>query len=509
MPQFDGPNLLITLDDPTGGVLNISVEADLYSDWKEWTLGNYFFNTENDVNGTTERITYTNHSLHTGQDIVYTNEGGTENIGLTNGATYWVRYIDRNTFELYDTKANSENDPSTVGRIDLTASGVGLGETHKIDADNAKFLAAFRTIGGDPLTPGVDAGPYFFLQNDVGWRIISSDENQTINYQGNLVAEDSSIPLIVETPGRTVLHLGLQPVTQRVDEILTSTQLGVYGGAVYIDTKGQGTPGVTYPIGTESVPVSNLADALTIASTYGFSRFILRGFVTFVSAPGDVLWTGAGTDSTIALNGQDVSGTHFEDLTVSGTVATITDEIIMDGCIINSLTNFSGTLLNCGLNGTITLASGDTRMYNCYSHIPGASSPVIDANSQTGINLTVRGYNGGIRLNNFTQSDTVGTLGMNTGKINISASCTAFSDLQVRGVATLNNESAVAAGLDKVIDTKSLVDATDLMLIRQMVAGNATVSVDDLTVTVYDEDNVTVLATFSLSADGRIRTRTS
>jgi hypothetical protein len=39
-----------------------------------------------------------------------------------------------------------------------------------------------------------------------------------------------------------------------------------------------------------------------------------------------------------------------------------------------------------------------------------------------------------------------------------------------------------------------------------MLAGRAVVSVDDLTVTIYDEDDVTVLKTFDISADGRIRT---
>jgi hypothetical protein len=40
-----------------------------------------------------------------------------------------------------------------------------------------------------------------------------------------------------------------------------------------------------------------------------------------------------------------------------------------------------------------------------------------------------------------------------------------------------------------------------------MTSGNATISPDNLSVTVYDEDGITVLATFSLSADGKIRTR--
>lgn len=524
MTHFNGPQLLITLDAPTAGVLNLSVEINLYSEWKEWVLGKYLFNTETDVNGTTERITYTDHSLHTGQRIFYYNEGGAENIGLVDGTAYYIRADDasgdRNTFELYDTQANAENSPSTVGRLDLTASGVGNGETHRISADNAKFVDAFRTIGGDPLTPGVEAGGYFFLQNQAipaanplpardGWRIISTDADQTINYQGNLVGEDSSLPIINVTTGRSVLHLGLQPVTQRVDEILTQTQITTYRGRIAIDTLGGGTPGTEFPIGTESVPVDNLADALTISANTGFKEFLLRGPLTFTVDPGNTEWTGWGTDSSIAFNGRDISGAHFNDMTVSGSIVTPTDHILFDTCEIGNLTNFFGTMANCELNGTIVLASGTTRLYNCVSSIPGASSPVINGNNLTGLDLSLRGYNGGIRLINFTQNDSTITLGMNTGKINIDASCTNFGDLQARGVATLNNESAVPAGLTKVINTESLVDATDLMLTRQMVAGNATVSVDDLTVTVYDEDATTVIATFSLSADGRIRTRTS
>jgi len=213
MTHFNGPTTTITLDVPTIGVLALSVETNLYSEWKEWVIGKYLFNTENDVNGTTERITYIDHSLHTGQSVIYYVDLGSENIGLVDGTEYFIRADDasgdRDTFELYDTKANAEAGPATTGRLDLTASGVAAGEQHRIAADNSKFMAAFRTIGGDELTPGVDAGPYFFLQNgtlaDVipqgSWRIISTDEDQTINYQGNLVAEEADEEIIIVTPG--------------------------------------------------------------------------------------------------------------------------------------------------------------------------------------------------------------------------------------------------------------------------------------------------------------------
>jgi hypothetical protein len=83
-------------------------------------------------------------------------------------------------------------------------------------SDNAKYLPAFRVIGGDPLTPGINAGSYFFLQNNDGWRIQAGNKDHTIYYTGNLAPEDSTLPVIVDTPGYTVTHLGLQPITQVV-----------------------------------------------------------------------------------------------------------------------------------------------------------------------------------------------------------------------------------------------------------------------------------------------------
>ncbi len=84
---------------------------------------------------------------------------------------------------------------------------------------NSRFPLAFRaSVGGDPLTPGLDAGAYFFLQNQLGWRIRPAEENATITLEGNLIAEDTTLPVVVPTVGAfTVLILGLQPITQNAD----------------------------------------------------------------------------------------------------------------------------------------------------------------------------------------------------------------------------------------------------------------------------------------------------
>jgi len=80
---------------------------------------------------------------------------------------------------------------------------------------NRKYPPAFRTIGGDPLSPVINAGAYFFLQNDLGWRIKPPEEDITIYLSGNLAAEDSSIDMFIPTTGTfTTALIGLQPVTQ-------------------------------------------------------------------------------------------------------------------------------------------------------------------------------------------------------------------------------------------------------------------------------------------------------
>ena len=105
-----------------------------------------------------------------------------------------------------------------------------------VRAGNAAFPAAFRPLGGDPLTALINAGSYFFLNNTVGWRIKPPEEDITIYLTGNLAVEDVSLPAFVPTDGNfTTAILGLQQVTQGVElsEPPTVGQItaGVWGDA--------------------------------------------------------------------------------------------------------------------------------------------------------------------------------------------------------------------------------------------------------------------------------------
>ena len=59
-----------------------------------------------------------------------------------------------------------------------------------LEDDNSKWLAAFRSFGGDPTTTNQNAPSYFFLINN--W--IVKIENLNVTIQDNLYSDDYDIP---------------------------------------------------------------------------------------------------------------------------------------------------------------------------------------------------------------------------------------------------------------------------------------------------------------------------
>ncbi len=68
-------------------------------------------------------------------------------------------------------------------------------------SDNAKFVPAFATVGGDEISVGQQVAPYFFCRNDLGWRIKMPDADGEIILSGNLFPRDSTQGLYEQSPG--------------------------------------------------------------------------------------------------------------------------------------------------------------------------------------------------------------------------------------------------------------------------------------------------------------------
>ena len=88
----------------------------------------------------------TAHNFVTGDAVVYSKNGGSATIGLTEGTTYYARYNDPDTLYLYDTAAHAIAGGGT-GLMDLTTNGT---ETHQLNP--IRYVAGSATgtiVGGD------------------------------------------------------------------------------------------------------------------------------------------------------------------------------------------------------------------------------------------------------------------------------------------------------------------------------------------------------------------------
>lgn len=109
---------------------------------------------------------------------------------------------------------------------------------------NRAYPKAFRPLGGDPLTPALNAGSYFFLQNDVGWRLRPPEEDIIVLLTGNLAGEDSLLPLFIPTTGAyTAAIIGIQPITQGVNALSSAGVTTAVWGALTSANQGVGTFG--------------------------------------------------------------------------------------------------------------------------------------------------------------------------------------------------------------------------------------------------------------------------
>ncbi len=73
------------------------------------------------------------------------------------------------------------------------------------DSDNAKYATAFDVTGGDPIPGGALISGSYFLRNDLGWRIQTTDADQEVTLNGNLYPRDGTITAFKARPARKVL----------------------------------------------------------------------------------------------------------------------------------------------------------------------------------------------------------------------------------------------------------------------------------------------------------------
>lgn len=100
--------------------------------------------------------------------------------------------------------------PAGVSEIDAKVDLYSDWKAWVKTGTNCRYPLAFDTTGGDPTTATGEVSPFFFLRNDLGWRIRPAEESANVTIVGNLYGRDPALPMVVPTSGSWTVLLILE-----------------------------------------------------------------------------------------------------------------------------------------------------------------------------------------------------------------------------------------------------------------------------------------------------------
>lgn len=287
------------------------------------------------------------------------------------------------------------------------------------------------SIGGNDLGDGISLDGYFFIRNDLGWRVIPADIDHALVVDGNGYGFDPSTAVYLPRSGRTITIRERQSSRSQVIQADASLleASSAFNGFVWYDPASPDS-GTTFPIGTSVQPVNNFTDAMSISRTYGLQGIRVLGDLTLTEDAVGYEFVGSTISAaTVTLNGFDVMGSAFRIVTVTGDGTGSTGDYILREALAENLNGFRGLMVGSGLIGTLTL-SGDATIADSWSQEPGNLSPVLDYNGM-GHNAQLRRWTGSVDARNMV-TGSVSTFDLAPGRLILDASCTG-GDVKVRG----------------------------------------------------------------------------
>lgn len=298
------------------------------------------------------------------------------------------------------------------------------------ESDNTKYLAAFRTFGGDPTIPGQFAPRYFFLIN--GWQVVVQT-NEDVEFGVNLYNDNVGVSPFIVSSGSSVTNRNSDavvvddPIAQAID----------YGGIVNVNPN-IGVTGTTYPIGTLGLPVSNIIDAKSIATSRGIIQYHIYGSVSGNTDLHDsIVFGGNITDTFLFDPNYNYSGTTFQKMVLTGYQK---GAIAADDCIIDSgFSGMSGNFQNCGLRGDVYFQNGvSCDFFDGASQVPGFDSPRLFLNND--VRLSIRRWSGGIEWYDIKSGSTI-TAEYVAGNCQLLTGNTS-GEIHVRGISKFSDNSS-------------------------------------------------------------------
>ena len=146
-----------------------------------------------------DTITINNHRFLTGSRVTYSNGGGGNITGLTNGTVYFAIKVDHNTIQL----AANASDASAGNKINITGRGTGVAHTLSVafDGVNTKFVA---THSGGTKAQMTRAAQLFLSHNGV----IQRPHDTTTPGNGYGIDSSGSVIVFSAAPSTTDIIFG-------------------------------------------------------------------------------------------------------------------------------------------------------------------------------------------------------------------------------------------------------------------------------------------------------------
>ncbi len=365
--------------------------------------------------------------------------------------------------------------------LEASEEGIVYPRTHN--------YAGPTSIGAVTLAPVVE------IINGYSWTPEDGQYAANLNGANTNLQDETNVNQVSVRPNNSA---GLTFSKQVEDQSFTDSR-------VWVDTTGPGQPGIAFPIGTPGTPVDNLTDAQAIIAARNLpKRLFLRGNLA-VSGTDDIsnydILGSSNILATVSVTpNANTDGMVVEQLTLTGDLnGDITAR--QSTTLFNTL-DLEGQLANCGIDGTIQIAADATVVLDsCYSEVAGMGTPIIvmGANST----LIMRNYSGGIEIQNMT-AGCFCSLDLDPGRLYLNDVSNTGGEISIKGTGDVVTTEAIATALNYDID--GLLNTRIARVANQSLVGRAIVSLDDLTVTIYDEEGVNVLRVLDISADERQRT---
>jgi hypothetical protein len=294
-------------------------------------------------------------------------------------------------------------------------------------------------------------------------RVVELINNYTVTFEDgqyavNIIGGNSNIGDFInvnQVSVRTANSAGLTYSKEIEDQAFTDAR-------IYIDSE-KGLPGTIYPQGVPGRPVATLQDAQTIIETRNLpKRISLTGNINLTSdddvSEYDIAGASSNLASIIADTGANTMDMVITNLTLIGDLNGNISARSSSSLV--SLNNFDGELIDCGIDGIITLGQADDTVnhefIDCYSQSEGDTYPIIDAQGLDGLSVKFVDYSGALAFRNFNQPSNVVTVNLGSGAVLIDSSCTAGTFV-IRGTGNLIDES----GEGCTVITSAFAEGTD------------------------------------------------